>query len=689
MRRLRNTLRKSPDLTAKAEPHEVCVFIHVPKTAGTTVRTVIRTSEPGERNGRPGANVFRGGGGSNPKTLEKLRDEPHTLDLNAVRVLHGHLPFGASQYLERAFPDHVFRYFTFLRDPVERSLSHYFEVLRRPRRVFDDGEVSDELAPLPPGTTFEHAVEAGYLHDNVQTRMLSDSVAPFGPITEKMLEEAKRNLSERFALVGLTERLDESLVLAKQQLGLRNILVASRRVNTSRPRGAQVPAELRDAARGANAYDIELYRFARELFERIAERNQLEFQVELAALRSAKATDSSEPQDPPSPQFHGGEREWSMLIDARAKLLRLERKRTLRYSHDDGDGEAVPIAAGRRKRRRGHGVARRNADTADPPELDDDQPTALVFIDIPASGGGALDLGLPLNRQRRSSRRGPADIFEGVGGIRPRDMEQLRRATQKLTPKGLRILRGSFPFTISAFLVRLADKREFRYMTFLREPVDRAVAHYLQARDNPIEGLVPLQADATFADALEAGYVQDNLQTRMLSGSPEPFGEVTEEMLDAAKRNLRDEFLFVGLAERREESFVLARMRLELGPAIYRQEPPPNQRAVATDLPAETAELARQTNRYDIELYDFAQELFDSAPELSELEFQCEAAAVRASRGDGEIEVTTPVPPAFEGGEQEWQMLVRARAECHRLEWELDEERPDALVPVGGSEADG
>ena len=334
-------------------------------------------------------------------------------------------------------------------------------------------------------------------------------------------------------------------------------------------------------------------------------------------------------------------------------------------------------------------MGRRNADTADPPEVDDDQRTALVFIDIPACGGGALDPGLPLNRQRRSSRRGPDDLFEGVGGIRPRDMEQLRRATQKLTPKGLRILRGSFPFTISALLDRLADKRDFRYMTFLREPVDRAVSHYLQARDNPIEGLVPLASGATLADALEAGYVQDNLQTRMLSGSPEPFGEVTEEMLDAAKRNLRDAFLFFGLAERLEESFVLARIRLELGAAIYRQQPSPNQGAVAADLPAGTAELARETNRFDLELYDFAQELFDSAPELSDLEFQCEAAAVRASRGDGEIEVTSPVPPAFEGGEQEWQMLVRARAECHRLEWELDEERLDALVPVGGSEADG
>ena len=300
------------------------VFIHVPKTAGTTVRSVIRTSEPGDRSQRPGPNVFKGAGGADPKTLERLRDAPHTLRLDGVRVLLGHQPFGISEYLERAFPEREFRYFTFLRDPVERSVSHYFEVLRQPRRVFEDGEPGDELAPLPPGTTFHDAMKAGYLHDNLQTRMLS-GVEPFGPVTDDMLERAKRNVRDRFALVGLTERLDESLVLAKQRLGFRSILVASQRVNTNRPRGSEVPEEVRGAAERHNRYDIELYRYARTLFERVPERSQLEFQVELAALRAAQAKGD---RLPPAPaQFHGGQREWRMLLDARTALLRLERAR--------------------------------------------------------------------------------------------------------------------------------------------------------------------------------------------------------------------------------------------------------------------------------------------------------------------------------------------------------------------------
>ena len=357
---------------AQSESGPVSVFIHIPKTAGTTMRTVIRTSEPGERNRRPGANVFRGGGGSNPKTLEKLRDEPQKLNLDFVRVLHGHQPFGISGYLERAFPQREFRYFTFVRDPVERSLSHYFEVVRRPRRVVDGGPVV-RMAPLPPDTTFDGAVELGYLHDNVHTRMLSGTADPFGTVTAELLEQAKRNLRDRFALVGLTERLDESLVLAKQRLGFRNILVRSRRVNTRRPRGRDVPEELRAAAERHNQYDIELYHFARELFEDTPELNELEFLVELAALRTAKADDDPDGQSPAPPQFQGGEKEWRMLLDARVRILHLERERTLRRGWaaaadaaeesdtdplDEGSGHEAPASMPQQPRRRKPRVGR-------------------------------------------------------------------------------------------------------------------------------------------------------------------------------------------------------------------------------------------------------------------------------------------------------------------------------------------
>ena len=101
------------------------------------------------------------------------------------------------------------------------------------------------------------------MHDNLQTRMLSGLPEPFGEVDDEMLERAKHNLRDGLVFFGLTERFDESLVLAKQRLGLRSILYRSNsRVNTSRPRGDEIPPTAA-SGRACNRYDTELYHYAR------------------------------------------------------------------------------------------------------------------------------------------------------------------------------------------------------------------------------------------------------------------------------------------------------------------------------------------------------------------------------------------------------------------------------------------
>ena len=111
---------------------------------------------------------------------------------------------------------------TFLRDPVERILSHYYAI--RDRREGEDEPGRYAESPLPPDPTLDDALAAGYVHDNLHTRMLCGDPEPFGEVTEEMLEAGERNLREDLAFFGLTERFDESLVLAKRRLGLRSIL---------------------------------------------------------------------------------------------------------------------------------------------------------------------------------------------------------------------------------------------------------------------------------------------------------------------------------------------------------------------------------------------------------------------------------------------------------------------------------
>jgi Sulfotransferase family len=299
------------------------VFVHIPKTAGTTLRHVLSLNEPGMRS-RALANVFKGGGGLSKTLVERMRDGTGPQIDPEVNVVRGHFPLGIREYLPKHLPkQRELACFTFLREPIDRTLSHFYPI--RELRAGEEKRGRYSRAPLPADATLDDALAAGYVHDNLQTRMLCGDPAPFGEVTEEMLEQAKANLSTNLAFFGLTERFDESLVLAKRKLGLRVILYrSSGRVNSDRPRGKQVPDELRREAEHANRYDIELYRYAKELFERELEQPDLEFEAELAALRAAKEEGELEVKAPVPAGFGGDQEAWRLLVRATATAQRLE-----------------------------------------------------------------------------------------------------------------------------------------------------------------------------------------------------------------------------------------------------------------------------------------------------------------------------------------------------------------------------
>ena len=318
-----NGARATTDGSLDREPTHrppLLIFVHIPKTAGTTLTRILRTNEPGPRT-RHGGNVFKGGGGvkRGVRFVRLLRDDSGELD--RVRILTGHFPLGMRDHLPSHLPqERELRFFTFLREPVDRTLSHY-HAIREAGRGYG-------LPPLAADATLEDTLAGGYLHDNLQTRMLSGLPEPFGEVDDEMLAQAKHNLRDGLACFGLTERFDESLVLAKQRLGLRSILYgSSARVNAKRPRGDDIPAELRHAAERCNRHDIELYRYAEQLFDAAPERNQPDFEIELAALHAAQADGEIELEIPPPASFDG-EQAWRLLLHARASLLLLEWERS-------------------------------------------------------------------------------------------------------------------------------------------------------------------------------------------------------------------------------------------------------------------------------------------------------------------------------------------------------------------------
>jgi hypothetical protein len=339
------------------------VFIHIPKTAGSTFAAVLRDNFAGGVHNL--GNVYMGSGGFHPRALGRLRDAP-ALRTRGIDVLTGHLPFAVR---ERLAADTL--YITFLRDPVERTLSQYHGLLKPNRRRSLPGDGSLE-AVLSDGEV---------IYDNLQTRMLSDVAEP-GDVDDRMLEQAKHNLRSGFTAFGLAERFDESLVLFKRLLGLRTIVYVQRRVST-RPRGSEVPEESVRIAERFNRFDAELYRWARDTFAQSVADEEIDFAADVAALRAARGGDMS----PAPPEAVDRGELWELLVERRelarsAAATDREVRDLLAMLHKDvaGLGKRVPERPSGKANARGRRPDRLAARAAEVAALAADAATRLQEV---------------------------------------------------------------------------------------------------------------------------------------------------------------------------------------------------------------------------------------------------------------------------------------------------------------------
>jgi Galactose-3-O-sulfotransferase len=276
---MHNVESEWPNSRRPGEPRRCIIFLHVPKTAGWTLRGALHYKYPSEILFLDEASDPCGGIEGVP--LEERR---------RARVATGHVFYGVQEHIPQPA-----EFITVLRDPIARVVSMYNHVRRRQKH-----RLHDEVAGSGMGLEefARSCADAGI--DNQQTRLISgrargevvsrDSgkggtwVAPRLERTD--LERAKRNL-DNFLLVGLTERFDETFILLRRALGWRLPMYMTRNVGRAANGSApERPSELAvELIRKRNALDLELYEHATRLFEDAVARQPPSFQREVAAFR--------------------------------------------------------------------------------------------------------------------------------------------------------------------------------------------------------------------------------------------------------------------------------------------------------------------------------------------------------------------------------------------------------------------
>jgi hypothetical protein len=105
--------------------------------------------------------------------------------------------------------------------------------------------------------------------NNDQTRLLAGTphAATLGISSDEMLDIAKRNLVQHFKAIGIAEEFDRSLILMKRLLGWRNPFYTKQNITSGRAYKERIPPETLRVIEAHNALDIQLYRYASDLFQ--------------------------------------------------------------------------------------------------------------------------------------------------------------------------------------------------------------------------------------------------------------------------------------------------------------------------------------------------------------------------------------------------------------------------------------
>ncbi|MEJ7582481.1 MAG: hypothetical protein WKF43_00045 [Acidimicrobiales bacterium] len=228
---------------------------HMQKTAGTALRDRLRASFTDDE-------IYPNSTDGNDArvaviSLEFLRQRWGARG-DEIRLLTGHFPVRTAELLDAEFVT-----MTVLRHPVERTLSFLrHQAARRQRGATEDTPL-DEI--YDDSFRFEAMIQ------NHLVRMLSMAPEEMGPgdgvlasvaYTGERLEQAKAGL-RGLDLFGLQARFEEFC----DELGRSYLLTLGEPVRTNTTKPAPVPAGLEDRIAEDNDLDMQLYRYACDLYE--------------------------------------------------------------------------------------------------------------------------------------------------------------------------------------------------------------------------------------------------------------------------------------------------------------------------------------------------------------------------------------------------------------------------------------
>jgi hypothetical protein len=215
----------------------IVIFLHIPKCAGMSTKFALR-------------NYY---GKKKSISYKELYEK----DLSLIHLIDGHLYYGIHRQMNQKFT-----YITFLRDPIKRCVSLWNQINKtenakseyiQKKQMDLHGFVADAS---------QHAI-GFYNNQSKRIAGIPEETSCLEYNDENTYQQALKNIDQHFSFIGLTERLDEGLVLLKNILTLDKDLVYVRQNTTQKKQELltvnQLSQETFDLLRETNKQDLRLY----------------------------------------------------------------------------------------------------------------------------------------------------------------------------------------------------------------------------------------------------------------------------------------------------------------------------------------------------------------------------------------------------------------------------------------------